>query len=78
MRAPASRLALILAGRRGITADTALHLARLFGMSAQLWMNLQSQYELGRHGARARPADHSGDCQERTPRMAANVHQFRR
>src|SRR5216683_3693914 len=46
MRVPANRLALILAGRRGITADTALRLARLFGTSAQFWMNLQSQYEL--------------------------------
>ncbi len=46
MRVPANRLALILAGRRGITADTALRLGRLFQTSAQFWMNLQSQYEL--------------------------------
>lgn len=36
----------IVHGKRGITADTAVRLARYFGMSAELWMNLQSQYEL--------------------------------
>jgi addiction module HigA family antidote len=46
MRVPANRLALILAGRRAITADTALRLARLLGTSAQFWMSLQAQYEL--------------------------------
>jgi addiction module HigA family antidote len=46
MRVPANRLGLIIAGRRGITADTALRLARLFGTSGQFWMNLQSHYDL--------------------------------
>ena len=32
--------------RRGVTADTALRLARYFGTDAQSWMNLQDQYEL--------------------------------
>lgn len=36
----------ICAGSRGITADTALRLGRLFGMDAQFWMNLQAQYDL--------------------------------
>ena len=36
----------ICAGQRGITADTALRLARLFGTDAQFWMNLQGQYDL--------------------------------
>jgi len=36
----------ICAGRRAITADTALRLAKLFGMDAQTWMNLQAQYDL--------------------------------
>jgi antitoxin HigA-1 len=36
----------ICAGQRGITADTALRLARLFGTDAQFWMNLQTQYDL--------------------------------
>ncbi|MCP9456793.1 MAG: HigA family addiction module antitoxin [Nitrospira sp.] len=36
----------ICAGKRGITADTALRLARLFGTDAAFWMNLQAQYDL--------------------------------
>jgi addiction module HigA family antidote len=41
-----TRVSEILHGKRGITADTALRLARFFGTSAQMWMNLQSRYEL--------------------------------
>ncbi|MBN2622350.1 MAG: HigA family addiction module antidote protein [Acidimicrobiales bacterium] len=33
-------------GKRGITADTALRLARYFGTSERFWLNLQSRYEL--------------------------------
>lgn len=33
-------------GKRGITADTAIRLARYFGTSEEFWMNLQSSYEL--------------------------------
>lgn len=36
----------IVHGRRGITADTALRFARLFGTSPQFWLNIQDQYEL--------------------------------
>jgi addiction module HigA family antidote len=36
----------ICAGNRAITADTALRLSKLFGMDAQIWMNLQAQYDL--------------------------------
>jgi addiction module HigA family antidote len=43
---PPNRLYQILAGRRNVTADTALRLAQYFGMSADFWMNLQSAYEL--------------------------------
>jgi addiction module HigA family antidote len=43
LRVPANRIGGILKGERGITADTALRLARYFGTSAQLWMNLQTQ-----------------------------------
>jgi len=46
MRIPPNRLSLIVAGRRGISADTALRLARLLGTSAEFWMSLQSQYDL--------------------------------
>ena len=43
---PPNRLYQILAGKRTLTADTALRLSRYFGMSADFWMNLQSAYEL--------------------------------
>lgn len=36
----------IIKGTRGINADVALRLARYFGTSAQLWVNLQAKYEL--------------------------------
>jgi addiction module HigA family antidote len=41
-----TRISEILHGKRGISADTALRLARFFGTSAQMWMNLQARYEL--------------------------------
>jgi len=43
---PANRICDIIRGRRAITADTAFRLAKCFGTSAKLWMNLQSRYEL--------------------------------
>ncbi len=46
MRIPANRLTAIIKGERAITAETALRLAALFGVSAQFFMNLQSQFEL--------------------------------
>jgi len=36
----------IVLGKRGISADTALRLARFFGTSARFWMNLQTHYDL--------------------------------
>jgi addiction module HigA family antidote len=46
LRVPANRIGGIVKGQRGITADTALRLARYFGTSAQMWMNLQAKYDL--------------------------------
>ena len=46
MRIPPNRLSMIIAGKRRISADTALRLARLLGTSAQFWMNLQTQYDI--------------------------------
>jgi antitoxin HigA-1 len=43
---PPRRINEIVHGKRGITADTALRLARYFGTSERFWMNLQSRYEL--------------------------------
>ena len=45
---PANRVTGILHGRRAITADTALRLAKYFDTSATFWMNLQQTYELRR------------------------------
>jgi len=36
----------IVNGKRGITADTALHLSRYFGTTADVWMNLQARFDL--------------------------------
>jgi antitoxin HigA-1 len=46
IQVPPNRLYQVLAGKRNITADTALRLGQYFGMSADFWMNLQSSYEL--------------------------------
>ncbi len=43
---PQSTLQLIVSGRRPISAETALRLGVYFGIDAQFWMNLQSEYEL--------------------------------
>ena len=43
---PVNRVTLILNGQRGISADTALRLARYFGTSPDLWLNLQKTWEL--------------------------------
>jgi addiction module HigA family antidote len=45
---PANRLTEIIAGRRGMTADTAIRLAQHFGNAPQFWMNLQSMHDLTR------------------------------
>lgn len=43
---PANRISQILAGRRDVSADTALRLGRWFGTGPQIWLNLQQAYEL--------------------------------
>ena len=43
---PATRINDIVRGRRAITADTALRLARYFGTTPQFWTSLQSNYDL--------------------------------
>ena len=43
---PPRRINEIVLGKRGISADTALRLARYFDMSSQFWMGLQMDYEL--------------------------------
>ncbi len=43
---PANRITQIVKEQRAITADTALRLSKAFGTSPQLWLNLQSAYDL--------------------------------
>jgi addiction module HigA family antidote len=46
LHVPANRITCILNGQRGITADTALRLARYLGTTAEFWLNLQKTFEL--------------------------------
>lgn len=46
LHVPPRRINEIVHGTRGVTADTALRLARYFGTSAQFWLNLQARYDL--------------------------------
>ncbi|MBY0492476.1 MAG: HigA family addiction module antidote protein [Gemmatimonadaceae bacterium] len=46
MSVPARRINEIVLGKRGITADTALRLARYFGTSDRFWLNLQARFDL--------------------------------
>lgn len=62
---PSNRLYQILAGKRNMTADTALRLGQYFGMSPDFWMNLQSAYELDL------ARKESGKAIQRIPRRAA-------
>ena len=65
----------IVQGKRSITADTALRLARFFGTSPEVWMNLQAHYDL----ERARDALEEAVTREVTPyldlRQAGQVRQ---
>jgi antitoxin HigA-1 len=46
LHVPTNRITQILAGKRGITADTALRLGQWLGTGPELWINLQKAYEL--------------------------------
>ena len=64
IEAPPNTLYQILAGKRNLTADTALRLAQYFGMSADFWMNLRSAYDLDL------AREQSGKAIQRIPRRA--------
>ena len=67
LRVPRSRANDIVRGRRAITTDTALRLARYFGTTPQFWINLQAQHDLDvADRTLRRKIDH-----EVTPRVAA-------
>ena len=46
LRVPSGRITSILNGKRGISPETALRLARYFGNSPRFWLNLQSGFDL--------------------------------
>jgi addiction module HigA family antidote len=52
LKIPHSRITDIIKGRRGISADTALRLARYFRNSAEFWLSLQAEYDLRTADAR--------------------------
>ena len=47
---PQTRISEIIKGRRRITADTALRLAKYFGMSARFWLGLQDDFDIEEEG----------------------------
>lgn len=58
LKVPTGRISQILAGKRADTPDTALRLAQFFGTSPEVWLNLQTQYNLSladnKHGEEIR------------------------
>jgi len=64
LHVPAPRVHDIVRGRRSITADTAIRLGIYFGLPAQFWMNLQTDYDL-------RLASGASGIASVTPRKAA-------
>ena len=46
IRVPSNRIVAVVNGRRSLSADTSLRLARYFNTSADFWMNLQARYDL--------------------------------
>ena len=62
---PPNRLYQILAGKRNMTADTALRLGQYFDMTADFWMNLQSAFELDL------ARQHNGKAIQKLPKRGA-------
>jgi antitoxin HigA-1 len=66
LHVPVPRVNDIVLERRGISADTAVRLARFFGTTEQFWMNLQAAYELSRV-----KQDHAAEIDRIEPRAAS-------
>jgi addiction module HigA family antidote len=68
LHVPQTRLGEILGGRRSVTADTALRLARHFGTTPAFWLNLQAEHDLRvaeiEHGR-----DIAAEVEEREPAL---------
>ena len=56
IRVPVTRIAEICQGKRSVTADTALRLAKYFGMTPKFWLGLQGDYDL-EEGARYKASE---------------------
>jgi addiction module HigA family antidote len=67
LRVPAARIAEIVHGRRVISADTALRLARYFNTTPKFWLNLQASYDL------AIASDAQAEEIQRTPPAKSRV-----
>ena len=50
---PPNRVSRIIAGKRSVSADSALRFGRWFGVEPQFWLNLQSQFDLAVAQARS-------------------------
>ncbi len=66
LRVPAPRVNDIVLERRGISADTAVRLARFFGTTEQFWLNLQANYEIN-----LVKQEHAAEIEKIEPRTAA-------
>ncbi|MGA2048406.1 MAG: HigA family addiction module antitoxin [Terracidiphilus sp.] len=69
LRVPVTRVSEIVRERRGITADTALRLARYFNMSPEFWMRLQMDFDL----ESAADAEEASIRDEIRPRPQRNI-----
>ena len=75
LRVPVTRISEIVRERRGITADTALRLARYFNMSAEFWMRLQMDYDLESAADAEESAIHEGIRPRATHSVSAAAEQ---
>lgn len=76
LRVPVTRITEILRERRGITADTALRLARYFSMPPEFWMGLQMDFDLESEAASAGAAIET-EIRPRTIKSTAEVENSR-
>ena len=70
LRVPVTRMSEIVNGRRSVTADTALRLARYFAMTPQFWMNLQAAYDPTSPRAHWQTASNGTSIRARPPRSS--------
>ena len=71
---PALRISQIVRGRRSVTADTALRLARYFGTSAAVWLRMQTRYDLEIAEAKTSPRINREVKTLRRTQLAAHAH----